>query len=158
MRSKWATWRAVEVSLRPRSPLDLAKGVPRSILPVPIKPFGSLFGIILKTLETKTASINKVCFRCTFGIEFWYKNVRFWYQIRAGEWSYFSISSEMRKVDFWTTVHVFWRFLLFSTTLGSRELEAKINFETQLEKDINLALIFSWFWSQKSSEIGSKID
>ena len=111
-----------------------------------------------KTLETKTASIDEVCFRCTFGIEFWFKNDRFWYQIRTEGRSYFSISSEMRKVDFWTTVHVFWRFLLFSTTLGSRELEAKINFEIQVEKDINPALICSWFWSQKSSKIGSKID
>ena len=119
---------------------------------------GSFLVSFWKTWETKTASIDEVCVRCTFGIEFWSKNNRFWYQIRTEGRSYFSISSEMRKVDFWTTVHVFWRFLLFSTTLGSRELEAKINFDTELERDINLALIFSGFWSQKSSEIGSKID
>ena len=50
MRSKWATWGAVEVSLRPRSPLDLAKGFPKSIFTVPIKHFGILFGIILEDL------------------------------------------------------------------------------------------------------------
>ena len=158
MRSKWATWGAVEVSLRPRSPLDLAKGVPRSIFPVPIKHFGPFLASFWKTLETKTASIDEVCFRCTFGIEFCSKNDRFWYQIRTERRLYLSLSSEMRKVDFWTTVHVFWRFLLFSTTLGCRELEAKINFETQVEKDVNPALICSWFWNQKSSKIGSKIN
>ena len=119
---------------------------------------GSFLVSFWKTWETKTASIDEVCVRCTFGIEFWSKNNRFWYQIRTEGRSYFSISSEMRKVDFWTTVHVCWRFLFFSTTLGSRELEAKISFKTQLERDINLALILSWFWSQNSSEIGSKID
>ena len=59
------------------------------------------------------------------------------------------MSSEMREVDFWTTVPVFWRVLLFSTTLGSRELGAKINFETQLERDINLVLVFYWILESK---------
>ena len=92
------------------------------------------------TLDTESASKDEVSFRCNFGIEFWSNIDRFWYKMRT-EWrSYFVKSSEMRKVDFWTTVHVFWRFLLISTILGSMEFEAKINFETRLKE------IPMWHW------------
>ena len=119
---------------------------------------GSFWTQFWKTFKTKASSTNEVPFTCVLGIGFSLKFDGISCLLRTKWRCDLSISSEMCKVYFWTTVHVFWRFLLFSTTLGSRELEAKINFETQLEKDINPALIFSWFWSQKSSEIGSKID
>lgn len=119
---------------------------------------GSFWTICWKTLDTKTASKDAVCFRCVFGIEIWWKIDGFWAQIRTkGRW-YFTISSEMRKIDFWTTVHVFWRFLLFSPTLGSRVLEAKIDFETKLQRHIDLRLIFDGFGDQTSLKIGSNID
>ena len=45
---------------------------------------GSFLVSFWKTWETKTASIDEVCVRCTFGIEFWSKNNRFWYQMVFG--------------------------------------------------------------------------
>ena len=47
MTSKWATWGAVKVSVRPRTWHDVAKVVPRSIFPVPIKQFWFILGTIL---------------------------------------------------------------------------------------------------------------
>ena len=48
MTSKWATWGAVKVSVRPRTWHDVAKVVPRSICVVPIKHFGVLLVHILE--------------------------------------------------------------------------------------------------------------
>ena len=48
MRSKWASWGTVNVFLRPTPRLDVAKVVPRSIAPVPIKHFGVHLGHIFQ--------------------------------------------------------------------------------------------------------------
>ena len=48
MRSKWASWGTAKVSLRPRTRLDVAKGVPSRFASVPIKHFGVLLDQILE--------------------------------------------------------------------------------------------------------------
>ena len=60
-----------------------------------------------KIFEIHTALKDEVCFRCAFGSEIWSKFNEFGFQIRT-KWRWdLTISSDMRKVDFWTTVRVF---------------------------------------------------
>ena len=75
---------------------------------------GSFWTSFWKIFEIHTALKDDVCFRCVFGSETWSKFHEFWFQIRTKWGWHLTISSEMRKVDFWTTVHVFWRILAFS--------------------------------------------
>ena len=118
---------------------------------------GSFWATFRKTLETKTASKNKVCFRCILGNEIKLKIDRFWDHIRTGWRRHFTIRSEMRKVDFWTIVHAFWRILVFSKIHWSWVLEAKINFNANLETDLNLGPISERFGYHKLLEIGIQI-
>ena len=118
---------------------------------------GSFLSSFWKTLTLKQHRKNEVCFRCGFWSEIWLKSVGFGYQIRTKWRWYFTISSEMRKVDFWTRVLVFGRILVFSKILRSLILEAKINFETKLERDMNFGWIGDRFWHHKSFGIGLKI-
>ena len=118
---------------------------------------GFVWETFWKTLASKMASKDEVCFRCTFGIEIRSKIYGFWYQIRT-EWRwYVTRSSEKRKVDFWTTVHAFWWILVVSKIHRSLILEAQINLKTNLETDLNLASILYRFGCQNLVEISSQM-
>ena len=118
---------------------------------------GPFWATFWKTLETKTASKDEACFRCILGTEIGSKIDRFWDQIRTRWRRHFTIRSEMRKVDFWTTVHAFWRILVFSKIHWSLVLEATISFNSNLETDLYLGPILERFGHHKLPEMEFQI-
>ena len=94
--------------------------------------FGSFWTSFWNTWGAKTGPKEEVCCRCTFGSEICLKNCWFWFQIRT-EWRwYVTRSSEMRNVDFWTTVHAFWCILVFPNVRLSWVVEVQINLKTKI--------------------------
>ena len=118
---------------------------------------GPFWATFWKTLETKTASKDEVCFMHTFGVEIWSTNDGFCYQFHTLWRWYFTISYEIRKVYFWTTVQVFWRILTFSKVHWSFVLEEQIDLKTNLETDLNLGPILEEFGYNKLLEIRHQI-
>ena len=64
----------------------------------------------------------------------------------------------MRKVDFWTSVHAFWRILDFSKIHWSLVLEAKINFNRMRWLEWILEGVLNQIWVRKCCPTDSKFD
>ena len=143
MRSKWASWEPGTVSLKPRTRFEVLRRAPRSFAPVPTKHFGVLLGHILEEFGDYSNVNRWRLFQIYFWVGNLIENDEFWYQIQTDERWYFTASSEIRKVDFWTTVHAFSRILVFSEIHWSLIVEAK----KLVWYILTQIWIWNWFWS-----------
>ena len=146
---KLRSWGTGEMCFRPRIWLDVAKGVPRSFATVPIKHFGVLLGHILEEFGDYSNVKRWRLFQIYFWVGNLIENDEFWYQIQTDERWYFTASSEIHKVDFWTTVHAFSRILGFS----------KIYWSLVLEQKSGLILILKQIriWERFGSDLGTTL-